>query len=135
MNYAGIDHHRQYSHITLLDERGEVVKSGRVTNLRRELEGFLQGIGDVKAVIEAGRSSYTMVDVLEDLGIETAVAHPKEVRAIAKAKVKTDERDSYKLARLLRTGIFLRFTSDRGRIVLPNGCYVSGHFTSRSRHR
>jgi hypothetical protein len=26
MNYVGIDHHRQYSHITWLDERGEVVK-------------------------------------------------------------------------------------------------------------
>jgi len=29
MNYVGIDHHRQYSHITWLDEKGEVVKSGR----------------------------------------------------------------------------------------------------------
>jgi len=104
MNYVGIDHHRQYSHITWLDEKGEVVKSGRVANLRRELEGFLHGIGDIKAVIEAGRSSYTIVDVLEGLGIETAVAHPKEVRAIAKAKVKTDERDCYKLAHLLRAG-------------------------------
>jgi hypothetical protein len=104
MNYVGIDHHRQYSHITWLDEKGEVVKSGRVGNLRRELEEFLQGVRDVKAVIEAGRSSYTMVDVLADLGIETTVAHPKDVKAIAKAKVKTDERDSYKLAHLLRTG-------------------------------
>ena len=57
MNYVGIDHHRQYSHITLLDEKGEVVKSGRVANLRRELEEFLQGARDVKAVIEARRSS------------------------------------------------------------------------------
>jgi len=104
MNYVGIDHHRQYSHITLLDEKGEVVRSGRVANVRRELDGFLQGIRDVRAVIEAGRSSYTVVDVLDDLGIETTVAHPKDVRAIAKAKIKTDERDSYKLAHLLRTG-------------------------------
>jgi len=41
MHYAGIDHHRQYSHITLLDEKGEVVRSGRVANLRRELEKSL----------------------------------------------------------------------------------------------
>jgi transposase len=66
MNYVGIDHHHQYSHITWLDEKGEVVKSGRVANLRRELEEFLQGARDVRAVIEAGRSSYTMVDVLAD---------------------------------------------------------------------
>jgi len=104
MNYMGIDHHKQYSHITLLDERGEVLKSGRVANLRRELEDFLYGIKEVRAVVEAGRSSYTMVDVLDDLGISTTVAHPKEVRASAKAKVKTDEKDSYKLAHLLQTG-------------------------------
>ena len=47
---------------------------------------------DVRAVIEAGRPSYTMVDVLADLGIETTVAHPKDVKAIPKAKVKTDDR-------------------------------------------
>jgi len=94
MNYVGIDHHRQYSHITWLNENGEVLKSGRVDNRRRELEGFFLGIKDVRAVIEAGRSSYTMVDVLTDLGIEMAVAHPKNVRAIARAKIKTDERDS-----------------------------------------
>jgi len=33
MNYVGIDHHHQYSHITWLDEKGEVVKSGRVALL------------------------------------------------------------------------------------------------------
>jgi len=75
-----------------------------VANLRRELEGFFHEAKVIKAVIEAGRSSYTMVDVLDDLGIETTVAHPKEVRGIARAKMKTDERDSWKLAHLLRAG-------------------------------
>jgi transposase len=41
---------------------------------------------------------------LADLGIETTVAHPNDVKAIAKAKVETDGRNSYKLAHLLRTG-------------------------------
>jgi len=30
MNYVGIDHHRQKSHITWLNEKGEVLNSGRV---------------------------------------------------------------------------------------------------------
>jgi hypothetical protein len=38
MNYMGIDHHKQYSYITLLDEKGEKLNSGRVANLRSELE-------------------------------------------------------------------------------------------------
>jgi len=73
-----------------LDEKGEVVRSGRVANLRRELEKFLQGIEKIKAVIEAGRSSYTMVDVLDDMGIETAVVHPKDGSVpVVKAKNKS----------------------------------------------
>jgi len=102
MNYMGIDHHNQYSHITVMDETGEVIRSEKVANLRREVERFLTGIKETKAVIEAGRSSYTMVDLLSDMGVEVAIAHPKEVKAIAKAKIKTDKRDSYKLAHLLR---------------------------------
>jgi len=105
MNYMGIDHHMQYSHITLLDEKGEKLKSGRVANLRSELENFLLGIEEVKAVVEAGRSSYTMVDVLDSMGIDVTIAHPKEVKAIAKAKIKTDKRDSKILAHLLRTDL------------------------------
>jgi len=105
MHYIGIDHHRQYSHITLLDEKGKELKYGRVGNLRSELDNFLSGIKEVKAVVEAGRSSYTMVDVLDDMGIEVRIAHPKEVKAIAKAKIKTDRRDSWILAHLLRTDL------------------------------
>jgi transposase len=105
MNYMGIDHHRQYSYITLMDERGEVIRSGKVANLGGEVEKFLEGIAEAKAVVEAGRSSYTMVDVLDEMGVEVVIAHPKEVKAIARAKIKTDKRDSYILAHLLRAGL------------------------------
>ena len=141
MHYVGIDHHRQYSHITLLDEEGEIVKSGRVANLRRELEKFLQGIEKIKAVIEAGRSSYTMVDVLDDMGIETAIAHPKDIKAIAKAKVKTDERDSYKLAHLLRTGyipeVYKRSRENRSsqRVLRQRAFYVGKQTSVKNRLR
>jgi hypothetical protein len=66
MNYVGIDHHRQYSHMTLMDQEGQVLRSGRVPNLRAEIEKFLEGGEAMEAVIETGRSSYTMVDVLEE---------------------------------------------------------------------
>jgi transposase len=141
MHYVGIDHHRQYSHITILDEKGEMVRSGRVANFRRELEKFLQGTGEIKAVIEAGRSSYTMVDVLDDMGIETSVAHPRDVKAIAKAKVKTDERDSYKLAHLLRTGyipeVYKRSRENRSsqRVLRQRAFYVGKQTSVKNRLR
>lgn len=50
-NYMGIDHHKQYSHITMLNEKGKKLKSGRVANYRSELERFLDCSGEVKAVI------------------------------------------------------------------------------------
>ena len=130
MNYMGIDHHKQYSYITLLDEKGEKLNSRRVANLRSELENFLSGIEEVKAVVEAGRSSYTMVDVLDDMGIEVTVAHPKEVKAIAKAKIKTDKRDSWMLAHLLRTDLIpevykrSRENRDYQRVLRQRAFYV-----------
>jgi transposase len=103
MYYMGIDHHKQSSHLTILDEQGDVIKEGPVVNRRVELESFLEGFpGDLKAVIEAGRSSYTMVDMLDELGVGVAIAHPYQVKAIASAKIKTDKRDSKILAQLLR---------------------------------
>lgn len=106
MNYIGIDHHKQYSHMTLMDEDGKVLKAGKVWNSRSEVEEFLKGAGEeVKAVIEAGRSSYAMVDLLDEIGVNVTIAHPSEVRAIAKAKIKTDKRSSWMLAHLLRADL------------------------------
>jgi transposase len=139
MNYMGIDHHRQYSHITLLDEKGEKLKYGRVGNLRGELDNFLSGIKGVKAVVEAGRSSYTMVDILDDMGIDVIIAHPKEVKAIAKAKIKTDKRDSYILAHLLRTDfipeVYKRSRENREsqRVLRQRAFYVGS--TTRVKNR
>ena len=106
MNYMGIDHHKQYSHMTLMDENGDVLRAGRVMNSRREVEDFLSGVADeVEAVIEAGFSSYVMVDLMEELGVKVKIANPSEVKAIAKAKIKTDKRDSKILAHLLRADL------------------------------
>ena len=141
MNYMGIDHHKQYSHIILIDEAGEVLRAGRVANYRSELEKFLTGFKDVKAVIEAGRSSYTMVDVLDEMGIDVTIAHPKEVKAIAKARVKTDKRDSHILAHLLRTDlipeIYRRSQENCGsqRVLRQRAFYVGSQTRVKNRIR
>ena len=141
MNYMGIDHHRQYSYITLMDEGGEVLRSGKVANLGSELDKFLEGIDEAKAVVEAGRSSYTMVDVLDERGVEVTIAHPKEVKAIAKAKIKTDKRDSHILAHLLRAGlipeVYKRPRENRGhqRVLRQRAFYVGNLTRVKNRIR
>jgi len=131
MNYIGIDHHKQYSHMTLVDEKGNELKSGRVLNTMREVEAFLDGRGEeIMAVIETGRTSYVMVDLLREFGVDIRMAHASEVKAIAKAKIKTDKRDSRILAHLLRTDmipeVYLRSEENRAaqRVLRHRAFYV-----------
>lgn len=131
MNYMGIDHHKQYSQLTLLDKEGKEVKSGRVWNTEREVRRFLEGKGgETRAVIEAGRTSYVMVDLMKDLGVDIRMAHASEVKAIAKAKIKTDKRDSKILADLLRADlipeVYLRSQANRvaQRVLRHRAFYV-----------
>jgi transposase len=92
--------------MTVLDEAGQEIKTGRVLNLRRDVEGFLEGLGlELMAVVEAGRTCYVMADLLGELGVSVKIAHPLQVKAIAKARIKNDKRDSRILAHLLRTGL------------------------------
>jgi transposase len=141
MHYMGIDHHKQFSFITVLNEGGEVVRSRRAGNMSSELERFLTGIDEVKAVVEAGRSSYAMVDLLDKLGVEVILAHPKEVKAIAKAKIKTDKRDAYILAHLLRTDlipeVYKRSRENRlcQRILRQRAFYVGNQTRVKNRIR
>jgi len=48
----GIDHHMQCSQITVLEESGEKIKSGRVFNTQKEVEEFLMGVkGEIEGVM------------------------------------------------------------------------------------
>ena len=53
MNYVRIDHHRQYSHMTLMDEKGNVVTSGKAAHLRSEVEEFLEGVKDSRPLLKS----------------------------------------------------------------------------------
>ena len=131
MNYMGIDHHKQYSHLTLLDEQGKELRNERVFNTSKDVRGFLDGKGqETRAVIETGRTSYVMVDLLEELGVDIRMAHTSEVKAIARAKIKTDKRDSKILAELLRADlipeVYLRSQDNRRaqRVLRHRAFYV-----------
>jgi transposase len=105
MFYLGLDYSKRFSVATVIDSRGKVVKKGRLANRRESYELFLKDIKSMKAVVEAGRNWHVAVDLLEGLVKETKLAHPLKVRAIAEAKIKTDEIDSETLAQLLRANL------------------------------
>jgi len=105
MYFIGVDHHKQASVMTILEADGRELKNGRVLNLREKVERFLAEYHPFTAVLEAGRSSYVMADLLRELGGEVKMANAAQVKAIAHARIKTDKRDSRVLAHLLRADL------------------------------
>jgi len=103
--FIGVDHHKQVSVMTVVDQEGRELKTGRLPNRKKWVERFLEEFHPFTAVVEAGRSSYVMADLLRELGGEVKMANALQVKAIAHARIKTDKRDSRTLAHLLRTDL------------------------------
>lgn len=104
--FIGIDLHRRQWHVTILAEN-EVVFSGSIPGtweaLRLLLDRF-QGIAKT-AVYEAGYFGYWLHDRLVEEGIECLVTPPSLIPQEYGNRVKTDRRDSHKLAWLVSKGL------------------------------
>jgi len=106
MYYLGIDHHKRYSQVAVVDEKGTVRANGKITNEKKAFTLLKEYYKEpCRAVIEAGRNWGMMYDLLEELDIKTVVAHPLKTRAIADAKIKSDSIDAKTLAHLLRADL------------------------------
>ncbi len=109
MYYSGIDLHLDNCYITTVDEIGTVVKQQRVENINERLLEYFHSLpGSHQAVVESTTGWYWLNDLLQDNGIELALAHAKYLKAISYAKVKTDKVDSQTLAVLLRQNLIPR---------------------------
>jgi transposase len=107
MLYLGVDHHTKTSHLTLTDERGNILKRKGIATKEEDLIAALEGFADqpIKAVLEAGYNWGKMYDWLGEIAEEVVLAHPQKVRAIADARIKNDTIDSATLAHLLRADL------------------------------
>lgn len=104
--YCGIDLSATTSWICVLDDHLSVVLERKVPN---ELPLVLQALSpftdDLRVVVESTFNWYWLVDGLQLHGIDVTLAHCLGLAAISKAKVKTDRRDAFTLAKLLRAGV------------------------------
>lgn len=106
MWYSGIDQHKRDSVITTYGPEGPRVKQARVANTPLVMaQYFAEFPGPHHAVVESTGGWYWLADVLVPLGVELVLAHATRVKAIATAKVKTDQVDSDTLALLLRADL------------------------------
>lgn len=101
--YVGLDLHRKYSQIAVLNSEGDLLAEDRLTNDPIEIrEYFSQLSSPVEVAVEATGNWYWLVDLLESCECKVSLVHPKRVKAIASAKIKTDKIDAKVLAHLLR---------------------------------
>jgi len=104
MALVGLDVHARQTHAAVLaPDTGEV----RVCKLRMapvEVVGFLEGLGTVRAVYEAGPTGFGLARAARERGIDVRVAAPGSIPKGSGDRVKTDRRDAIRLARLLAAG-------------------------------
>jgi transposase len=107
--FVGIDLHRLQWHVTIRNEDVEFFSAsipGKWESLRRVLERYEQN--QIQAVYEAGYFGFWLHDHLRECGIECVVTPPSLVPQEYGNHVKTDRRDSRKLAHLLAKGMLKR---------------------------
>ena len=97
--YLGIDVHKRYAQVAVMDDAGEIVEEVRVENAN--LDELAQRYAGAQAAIEATSNYYHIHDTLSK-HLDVTVAHPKELTQIADTDKKTDRVDAKELARMLR---------------------------------
>ena len=109
MYYAGIDYHKHYSTVCILDEGGEIIRERTLRpNLPEHFRNLFGELDDsLEAVFECGLNYGYLYDLLEELPcVERVVmANAYRTRIIAEAQIKTEKIDARKLAWLLRADL------------------------------
>jgi len=105
MYYVGMDIHKKYSSVAVIDEQGALVNRHRVDHCHREeLVGYFNQFPlKTQVVMEATCGWGWLSELLQDLGLEVKLANPSKVKIIAESQIKTDKVDALVLAQLLRT--------------------------------
>jgi transposase len=102
MVHVGVDLHKRMSQIAVLTADGELTQH-RLPNDLAHLEPFFAQLPTPSPIaIEASGTWWWLVDLLERLGHQPVLSHPKETKAIASARLKNDKVDAQRLALLLR---------------------------------
>lgn len=106
MFYSGIDLSARDSHLCVIDENLSILLQQKVANdLPRIAQLLLPFKPHLQIVVESTFNWYWLVDGLQELGFDLSLAHTLGLAMITHAKVKTDRRDAFTLAKLLRAGL------------------------------
>jgi transposase len=105
--YCGIDLHTRTMYVCILDQQGHKLQHKNIScspeNLLEVIKPFLP---DVVISVECMFTWYWIADFCEREKIPFVLGHALYMRAIHGGKTKSDKIDSYKIAGLLRSGMF-----------------------------
>jgi transposase len=108
MRYIGLDVHRDFCTVAI-SEGGPARPAGRIASTPTALGDFAAGLGaQDRVVLEATGNAWAIAAILAPHAAEVVLAHPRKLRAIAEAKVKTDVLDARILAELLAADLVPR---------------------------
>lgn len=99
----GMDLGDKTNRVCVLDAEGEVVFEGNVACTESRLRKLFSAWPSSVVAIEAGTHSPWVSRVLEELGHNVLIAHPRKLRAIYQSDRKSDVRDAEMLARIARS--------------------------------
>jgi len=105
MLHVGVDLHKRFSQVAVLDEDG-VITERRIEHQSAQREEFLQRLElGSRVAVEATGNWHWFVDLVQASGHEVLLSHPKQTKAIAHARLKNDRVDAERLAYLLRADL------------------------------
>jgi len=105
--FVGMDVHKNYLQVAVLDEKGKVLSNSRVDNNLIKVNKFFDSLhsgSNTKVVMESSGMWFNIYESLTKRQLDVRLSNPVKTRAIASAKIKTDKLDAIKLADLLRGG-------------------------------
>ena len=105
MLYIGMDVHKKNLEVCVLDALGQRLQSIKVRNDKESVVRFVNSLDQPGSLaLEPTHNWTALYDLLERLGLDVHVCHPRDAELIGKCRIKTDKNDAYKLAALLRAG-------------------------------
>jgi len=101
--YCGIDLHATNSFLCVIDDKDKILLKEKLKNDLGDIIYALESFSPrPSVVVEATINWYWLIDGLQEAGFDVKLAHSMALYMITGAKVKTDRRDAFSLAKLLR---------------------------------
>ncbi|MBW3597811.1 MAG: IS110 family transposase [Planctomycetes bacterium] len=139
VRYVGLDVHKRFIEVCILDGKGKVLFRGRADCDRQALERFARQRlkKSDRVALEATTNTWPVAEILRPFVTAVVVSNPLKTKAIAEAKIKTDKVDAQVLAHLLRCDYLPHVWQPDEQTQILRGLIThrTGLMTQRARHK